>query len=274
MAEPRVQRGLDWLSDFGDFISDAGGALPFDISVPPRRESIPPGMYDVGTIVRGYQLEWLGVAPNHATPLELHELLLTLDKLTQQLEASISDHAEASAERVAKLGLMNTALPGVGTALWIVTDKARRDEQRSLQQVEVDLKRWRTRLDDYTAKVEAVMPKREQDRRAVLWGVTAPLLLGWYGGPSGVEIPVVGQPETFDPARKEPHLIDLGTPYRIANQLGVWLDWNRRRPEMFKKDIADGAKRTGTGLGLAIGGGLVGLGLGAAGFHYFKRKRS
>ncbi|MGH1343782.1 MAG: hypothetical protein ACRBN8_19655 [Nannocystales bacterium] len=263
MAEPLVQRGLDWLSDFGDFISDAGDALPFDTSVPPRREEVPPGMYDVGTIVRGYQLEWLGEAPNHATPLELHELLLTLDKLTRQLEASISDHAETSVERVVKLGLM-------GAGLWIVTDKARRGEQRSLQQVETDLKRWRARLDDYIAKVEAVMPEREQDRRSVLWGVTAPLFLGWYGGPSGVEIPVVGQSETFDPARKAPHLIDLGTPYRIANQLGVWLDWNRRRPELLKEDLKNDSKD----LGLAFGLGLLGLGVGAAGVHLATRKRS
>lgn len=272
MAEPLVQRGLDWLSDFGDFISDAGSALPFDLSSPPRQEEAVPGMYDVGTVVRAYVLQWVGSAPNHATPLELHELLQTLDKLTQQLEASIDDHEETAAERVAKLGLMSTALGGLGSTLWIVTDKARRDEQRTLQQVTADLTRWRTRLDDYMAKVEAVMPQREQERESVLWEVTAPLFLGWYGGPTGTEFPVVGQPEGFDPTRDR-NLADVGTPYRLANQLGVWLDWNRRRGELLKKDLGDGAKKAGAGIGLAVGVGLVGVGLGAAAMN-LKRKRS
>lgn len=265
MAEPLVQRGLDWISDFGDFISDAGAALPFDLDVEARTEPTPPGLYDVGTIVRAYQLQWLGEAPNHATPLELHELLLTLDTLTQQLEEEISNHEESSLARTVKLGIM-------GLPLWIVADKARRGEQRSLQQVTRDLRRWRERLDDYLSSVEAVLPQQEQDRRAVLWEVTAPLLLGFYGGPTGAETPVVGQPDGFDPTIQQ--LADIGTPYRIANELGVWLDWGRRRKELFKEDIKEGATRAGKGLGLAVLTGIAGVGVGVAGAQLVKGKRS
>lgn len=267
MAEPAIQRGLDWLSDFGDFVSDAGGALPwpFNLVDDTRVEPEQAGLYDVGEIVKGYQHNWLGVAPNHATPLELHELLLTLDDVTGQLETSIDGHTESSAGRAAKLGLM-------GAGLWIAFDKAARDEQRSLQAVKLDLARWRERLDSYTAYVEAAIPAKEQDRRAVLWEVTAPLFLGWYGGPTGTEIPIVGQPDGFDPTIQ--HTADIGSPFRIANELGVWISWSKERRRLLKKDLGDAAKRTGKGLGKLLGGVAIGLGIGVAGGSLVKGRRA
>jgi len=265
MAETTLQRGLDWLSDWGDFISDAGAALPFDLSDDARVEPVQPGLYDVGQIVKDYQHKWLGVSPNHATPLELHELLLTLGGITGQLEASIEDHAETSTERLAKLGLM-------GAGLWMALDTANRDEQRSLAAVKADLDRWRQRLDAYTAHVEAAIPDREQDRRAVLWEVTAPLFLGWYGGPTGVELPIVGQPEGFNPTQQ--HTIDLGTPFEIANELGVWIEWSKERRRRLAKDLEDEAKDQAKGLGKLVAVGAIGLGLGAAAVHIVKGQRA
>lgn len=264
MAEALVERSLDWLSDFGDFVSDAGAALPFDLDAKPRRESAK-GIHDVAEIVRNYQLSWLGEAPNHATPLELRELLIKLDRLTAQIEAQIDDHEETTALRVAKLGLM-------GVGIWTFVDKSNRGEQRALSQVATDLQRWRARLDDYTARVEALIPKREQDRSAVLWEVTAPLFLGWYGGPTGSEVPLVGQPETFNP--KTQHLADIGSPYRIANELGVWLDWHDERKDLLYKDFKDGAEDKANVFAWAAGAAVVGAGLGVGATYAFRRKRT
>lgn len=271
MAEPLIQRSLDWLSDWGDIVSDAGAALPFDLEVEPRREEVV-GQYDVATIVRSYQLSWLHTEPNHITPIELRALLQTLGELTAQLEQAVGEHTEGSAMRAAKLGLMSGFLPGLGTMFWAVGDKAKRGEQRSLQAIALDLQRWRTRLDSYVSAVEAALPEREQDRAATLWTVTAPLLLGWYGGPTGSEIEIVGQPEGFDPQLRHP--VDVGTPYRIANMLGVQLEWSRRRAELFKDDLQDGAEETGKVVGLAVAVGLAGIGAGVAATHFLKGRSS
>lgn len=263
MAEPLISRGLDWLSDWGDIVSDLGAALPFDLSTEPAHEPAQ-GQYDVATLVRAYQLAWLGEAPNHATPIELHALLVTLDSLTAQTEEAIAEHAESTSVRAAKLGLL-------GGGLWIVADKAKRGEQRSLEAIGRDLRRWRVRLDNYTAHVESVMPEREQDRSAVLWEVTAPLFLGWYGGPTGAELPIVGQPEGFDPTIQ--HLADVGSPFRIANMLGVQLAWNDRRKELFREDIESGAKKTGRTMAIGVAAGLGGLGVGVAAANFLKGRR-
>jgi len=267
MAETTLVRGLDWLSDFGDFLSEYGGALPwpFNLVDDTRTEPTPPGMYDVGAIVREYQHVWLGVAPNHATPLELHELLLTLDEITGQLESLSGRETETTAERGVKLGLM-------GAPLWIAFDKADRDEQRTLEAVKRDLSRWRERLDAYMAYVEAAIPAREQDRTAVLWEVTAPLFLGWYGGPTGSEIAVVGQPEGFNP--KLQHTADLGTPFRLANELRVWIDWKIERRRLLKQDLGDGAQQAGKGIGKMLAAAGFGIGLGVAGAAIVKGRRS
>ena len=272
MAEALFERSLDWVSDFADVLSDAGEALPFDLSVPARTEPTA-GIYDVGELVREYQLSWLGKAPNHATPIELRQLLAKLEGLTQQLEDSAVDHAVESSTRAAELGLAGLMSPTLGPAIWAFADKSRRGEQRSLEQVRRDLERWRARLDDYTAKVEAAIaatPTLEQDRKAVLWSVTAPLLLGWYGGPTGVELPLVGQPETFNP--KLQHLADVGEPYRIANQLGVWLEWRERRKELLIKDLKDGAKEQGSKAGWIALAAVAGVGVGVGAAYAFRRK--
>lgn len=227
MPELSIERGLDWLSDFGDFI-DEGTALVFDVeSDPAYFERLPKGLYDVGEVVTRYQHNWLGVEPNHATPLELHDLLLTLDAQTRQLEDAVVKHRETTGTRTFKLGLIGSWIPVAGVAMWMAQDKANRDAQRSLDALARDLTRWRTRLDAYRAVLDAVPHDAVRDRGAVLWSVTAPLFLGWYGGPTGEELEVVGQAPTFDASAQ--HIADLATPYMLANQLNVWMTWEVER---------------------------------------------
>jgi len=240
VAFPAVDRALDALSDFID-----GESFSFDVDSPPAGvEDAPVGMYDVGQIVRQYSLEWLGNAPNHATPREMMELLLTLDELTAQLEDAAEKKLspESTAVRTAKLGTMAAALPGIGAGLWMLQDKDRRDNERSIEAMKTDLKRWRIRLDEYIRLTRAASEATPEDRNSILWEVTAPLFLGWVGGRTGSEVPLPegGYPEGFNTELN--HVADLATPWTVANGIGVWLDWKQRRKELLKKDIVDGAK--------------------------------
>ncbi len=238
MAFPLIDRALDALSDVFD-----GAAVSFDVDQPPpRTEDAPVGLYDVGQVVRQYTREWLGVAPNLVTPANLLSLLLTLDELTAQLEMHVAKHGpEHVASRTAKLGVMTASLPGLGAGLWMLQDQARRENERTLASVERDLQRWRIRLDDYIEHVE--MAPNSQDRRAVLWEVTAPLFLGWFGGETGVEVPLPpgGVPETFDTEAR--HVADLSTPFRLANELGVWLEWDGRTKRLLVEDIEEETRK-------------------------------
>lgn len=237
MALAIIDRALD---AFHDFVDGAGVSLDLD-QPPARTEDAPVGLYNVGQIVSQYTHEWLGVAPNHATPGNLLSLLLTLDELTAQLEAHVEKNGrQGPIARTVLLGTMGVALPGLGPGLWMVYDRAQSDEARSLDGVELDLKRWRLRLDEYIRHTEAAPDPN--DRMWTLWEVTAPLFLGWYGGPTGDEIalPQGSVPPTFD--TKVQHLADLGTPYQLANQLGVWMEWSSRTKRLLWQDIKDEAK--------------------------------
>lgn len=262
MAIPTIERSIDELYDFLE-----GMSIPLDYDSPPAKtEDAPRGLYNVGQIVRQYIHRWLGTAPNIATPANLLELLYTLDELTLQIEAQMEASAPTSAGvRAASLGVMATALPGLGAGLWMAFDKAERDSQRSLDAVRVDLRRWRNRLDAYIDHVEKAPDPT--DRRYTLWEVTNPLFLGWYGGPTGteIELPSSSFPATFDPAVQ--HIADLSTPFQIANELGVWLEWDARKKRLLVQDIKDEAEKVAdavtdtatSGLtyliaGLAVGG--------------------
>jgi len=236
---------LDRASDaFADFLE--GAAVLFDIDQPPAgAEQVPKGLYDVGEIVKQKTLEWLGTAPNLATPANLLLLLEELDELTTQIEAHVAEHGPESV--VTRAGTLGIVVPAglFGIALWMAEDKARREHQRALDAVLADLKRFRVRLDRYFAYVDAA--EDPSDRSAVLWEVTNPLFLGWFGGETGteVELPADGVPEAFNVASQ--HLADLGEPFRIANALGVWLEWKRRTPELLIEDAADEAKKIADG---------------------------
>lgn len=251
MAFPTIDRALD---AFNDFVN--GSPISFDPDQPPpETETAPKGLYNVGQIVRQYIKQWLGVEPNLATPANLKELLLTFDELTKQLERQVASNPEPSTlGRLASLGVM-------GAPLWMVFDASEQNAQRSMDAIRADLRRWRIRLDTYIAHTESAPDPN--DRWYTLNEVTAPLFLGWFGGPDGTTVPLPpgGVPQSFDPTVQ--HIADLATPFQIANEMGVWLDWEARRWRQLVKDLEDGAKGAGEkasdGLtylvaGLAVGG--------------------
>jgi hypothetical protein len=150
--------------------------------------------FDVGAAVRDWTHFFLGSEPNLAYPVVWMEALAILHDLTSQLETK------------------NTA-------------RGAPDDQ-----ITKDLTRWRTRLDWY--ELEAHGAPDQYDRQSIVWNVTAPLLLGWYGGPTGDAniLPSGGFWSGFD--AKIRHPADIATPYSLANQLGVYQDfeeWNRKQ---------------------------------------------
>lgn len=179
--------------------------------------------YDVGAIVAAYQQAWLGPTPNAVTPAALRDLLFFLDAMTasieqRDLEVRTVDLGEPTGSLVMDCAELNNAMPGYGQAC-------------------VELARWRRRLDEYMLVLGEVPPERDFDRTATLWTVTAPLFLGWFGGPSGHEIePVAGGfPPGFDAETQ--HRADLATPYMLANQYGVADAWEQRRTELLIDDF-------------------------------------
>ncbi len=200
-----------------------------------------PGRYDVGAVVKQYSDAWLSTPPyNHATPIELLDLLLFLDDITQKLEAE--DLARRS--------------PAVGPQV-----------PRSCEDMEVfqagyaglcrDLQRWRARLNEYLMIASSVPDDLSHDRRQVLWEITAPLFLGWYGGETGTEVPLVqgGFAPGFNPELRHPP--DIAAPYQIANELDVWIAWEGERRQRLIRDVTEPFKKTGRNLAVLIAVGAV-----------------
>jgi hypothetical protein len=101
-----------------------------------------------------------------------------------------------------------------------------------------DLLKWRGRLGAYYDAVNAAPPG---DRQAVLWSVTAPLLLGYFGGESS-ELP------------QQP--IDAVTPFVLSNMLEESEAAQQRAWDLFIDDLQENAKKvidTGKGIGVAVG---------------------
>lgn len=154
-------------------------------------------MLDVGAIVRQVQAAFrlFGVpgaqGRNLATPRNLLVLIEQLRALTDELIEQ-------------RIGL-GVALPSPAMAQW-----------------DTDYSAWRDRLGEYFEAASSAAP---DDRRAVLWSVTAPLLLGHYptGGPQRVA--------------------DVATPFSLANQLDVDDDWADERLGLLFSDIVDEARR-------------------------------
>jgi hypothetical protein len=88
-----------------------------------------------------------------------------------------------------------------------------------------DMAQWRARLAMYKGIVAAAHATPE-DRQAILWGVTAPLLLGFYGGHDS-KLPL--QP------------LDAVTPFSLANQLAVDAAWRTERERRFWEDVKKAA---------------------------------
>jgi len=178
-------------------------------------------IYDVGAIVAAYQDEWLRKTPNHVTPAALRDLLFFLDELTQTIER------KDLAIRTIDLG---------ETEVVVQCDKLP-DYAPGYAEPCVELQRWRARLEEYMLVLAEVPPEDDFERMAVLWNVTAPLFLGWYGGPSGHEVALVagGFPPGFNPELQ--HRADIATPYILANQYGVADAWEVRRSDLLIDDL-------------------------------------
>lgn len=204
----------------------------------PRRRRVEhqPRPYQPGMIVRDYTALFLGSEPNLATPINLSRLLEALEELTQALE-------EADAER--------RAIPGTEHS-WPCIDS---DTGEAFDQLCLDLTRWRARLDEYYMVAASVPDPQRYDQAAILWTVTAPLFLGFYGGRTGTEIALVpgGFPEGFDPT--VPHGPDLATPFTIGNQLEVYREFEASQLERLIEDLeeaAAGALETGLTIAEAL----------------------
>lgn len=125
---------------------------------------------------------------NRATPENVGRLLVALQNLTRDIEA-----ARAT---------MSDWLPDIGVVLW-----------------DGRFKQWQERLATYEGEVAKAPPG---DRGDILWSVTAPLLLGLFGGENSDE-------------PQQP--IDAVTPFMLANQLEVADAWRDERWRLFKDDL-------------------------------------
>lgn len=174
-------------------------------------------MYDVGAITREIQAEFglfdaltrgaVNFEPpkNKATPEGLRALLDALQVVTDQI---VEDRNE-----------------------WGVLD------QHEVQ-FDSELLQWRGRLGAYFDAVNAAPPG---DRQAVLWGVTAPLLIGYFGGESST---LPQQP------------LDAVTPFVLSNMLAVSEASQQRAWDLFLDDLVENAKKvvkTASGIATAVG---------------------
>lgn len=157
-------------------------------------------MYDVGNIARTLQDEFaLFVRPgeppraNTATAGHLRELVATLEVFTEELFL----------QRMQGASLLG----------------ADADDDRW----DAAFASWNNRLQAYDDALQGVP---DDDRKVVLWSVTAPLLLGLYGGElnKGVRKPM-----------------DAVTPFSLANQLDVAEAWREERWARLLDDLADNA---------------------------------
>lgn len=155
--------------------------------------------YDVGFITRRLQNEFRlfnrdpsQQVRNNATPQRLAVLIKDLKKLTSEIEAKRDTAAF-------------DWTPDAGVVIW-----------------DRDMEKWKGRLAAYE---QAVISAEPDDRAAVLWTVTAPLLIGYYGGEDST---LPQQP------------LDAVTPFSLANQLDVAEAWRAERWRLFWEDLKKG----------------------------------
>lgn len=228
-------RGYEYL---GDALTGLLTGEGVDLYVKPRYEPVRGQIYDSGAITRAYTKAWLGTTPNSVTPIQMLELGNFLDEQTQGIQKRLDAVLDAA-------GVKSCAeLEGVDDSVYLsamqgligpVPGVVRR--RTELLQFCLDLQRWRARLDEYLMALGSVTSDQEGDREAVLWSVTAPLFLGYHGGPTGTELPLseAGYPPGFNSEIQHPP--DIATPYSLANQLAVSIDWDQTRRRMLADDL-------------------------------------
>jgi hypothetical protein len=174
--------------------------------------------YDIGKITREIQQSFdlfipQGVRPedappNKATPENLAVLVGALETLTKEISARRSQ--------------LSNWIPDAGIVAW---DRA--------------MVAWRERLVNYRTQVDKAPPG---DRQDVLWSVTAPLLLGFFGGEN-----------SEDPQRP----IDAVTPFILANMLAVADDWREQRYRALVADLESGIKSAAAAVGVGLGAAVL-----------------
>lgn len=180
-------------------------------------------MYDVGAITRRIQTAFRLFCPPGITPLRC--ATTTTNRATPEdigpLLDELEDVTQAVLDRVNEVGISPAARIG-----FLLSMSA-----------------WRQRLAKYQAEVAKAPPG---DRQDILWSVTAPLLIGYYGGENSDE-----------PQR----VIDAVTPFLLANQQEVDDAFRDDLWDGFLQDLKDNAAdivkplAAGFGFGaLAIGG--------------------
>lgn len=151
--------------------------------------------YDIASIAREVQDEFglftRGAPPqqNSATAGHLREFVDALDTFTEAL-------LRARLEGASLLGA------DIGQQQW-----------------DADFTAWDKRLATYADALEGVP---DDDRKAVLWSVTAPLLLGFYGG-------------ALSKISRKP--LDAVTPFILANMLDVSEQWRDERWSALLDDV-------------------------------------
>lgn len=175
--------------------------------------------YNIAKITRELQQEFKLFTPRGTTPTPVEDLAED-DKnraTPENLKVLLDALTDLTKELRAKRGEMSDWLPDIGILQW-----------------DLGMVGWSNRLEKYHHEVDKA-PKG--DRQDVLWSVTAPLLLGFFGG------------ENSD---KPQQPIDAVTPFMLANQLEVDDAWRDERWDLLKGDLEDGVKSAAT----AIAGGL------------------
>lgn len=170
----------------------------------------PNGLFDVGAIAKELQAKF-GLAgkstvttDNNATPENLRVLLADLAKLTDAIVEK-RNNLEATTSEILLPDVIGDDNPEAALPHW--------DRQMS---------KWRERLAEYQRIVDAAPVG---DRKAVLWDVTAPLLLGLFGGEGG---------------KLPRQTMDAFEPFALANGLNVASAWRQERLDLFLEDLKKG----------------------------------
>jgi len=176
--------------------------------------------FDTSKVGASIQQRMLGTTPNATTPEDWIALFAYLQSLTDELVV-----ADEQRRKNLAFGTFGTLGPSIIPC-----------EADALC---MDLQRWRARLDWYSLAAASAPPG---SREAVLWEVTAPMLLGFHGGPTGVEVMLApgGYAPGFDSTR--PHGADVSTPFVLANANGVAAAWEQERHELLAADIINNAR--------------------------------
>lgn len=128
-----------------------------------------------------------------------------------------------------------------------LTDQLGREGGSMPGQWHADFDAWQSRLAGYK-KAARDAP---QGHSHELWNeVGMPMLMGYY------------------PGEEQQRTADLATPFSLANQLEVDVDWRKERLRLFGEELGEAAKVAGYGLG-AVAAAVVAT---AAAFFFFGRQ--